>query len=135
MAVLQFADSTRNARANAIETDIGTSPILRIRSGALPANCAAADAGTVLAEMTLPSDWMADAASGVKAKAGTWQDLLANAAGTAQHFRIYTSGGVCKAQGDVTAPGGGGAMTLVNTSIALNQPVTIDTFSLTEGNA
>jgi len=49
MAV-QLSVTARNARLDAIETAVGTSPILRIRTGAAPANCAAADAGTVLAE-------------------------------------------------------------------------------------
>lgn len=135
MAV-QLSTSVRNARLDQIETTISTSAILRIRTGAQPANCAAADSGTVLAEMTLPSDWMAAAASGAKAKAGTWQETAANAAGTAAHFRIYDSAGTtCHIQGSVTATGGGGDMTLDNTSIAVDQVVTITTFTLTDGNA
>jgi len=132
---LQLAVSTRNARLDAIEVDLGTDPILRIRSGAAPADCATADAGTILAEMTLPTDWMAAAAAGSKAKSGTWQETAANAAGTAAHFRIYTSGGVCKLQGTVTATAGGGDLELDNTSIAVGQVVTITTFTLTDGNA
>jgi hypothetical protein len=132
---IQLAVSTRNARLDAIETDIGASAILRIRSAAAPADCAAADAGTILAELTLPSDWMAAAAAGSKALSGTWQDTAANAAGTAAHFRIYTSGGVCKLQGTVTATGGGGDLTLDNTTIAVGQQVTITGFTLTDANA
>jgi hypothetical protein len=86
--------------------------------------------------MSLPSDWMAAAASGSKALSGTWQDLSANAAGTAGHFRIYDSGGtVCGIQGTITATGGGGDMTLDNTSIASAQQVTITSFTLTDANA
>ncbi|HKY51710.1 MAG TPA: hypothetical protein VJP45_10680, partial [Candidatus Limnocylindria bacterium] len=69
---MQLSVAVRNARLDAIETAIGTSPILRIRTGAPPAACATADSGTVLAEMTLPSDWMAAAASGAKALVGSW---------------------------------------------------------------
>ena len=135
MAV-QLSVAVRNARLDAIETTIGTSAVLRIRSGAPPATCATADSGTLLAEMSLPSSWMADAASGSKAISGTWQDLSANAAGTAGHFRIYDSGGtVCGIQGTITATGGGGDMTLDNTSIASGQQVTITSFTLTDANA
>ena len=135
MAV-QLSVAVRNARLDAIETNIGTSAILRIRSGAPPATCATADSGTLLAEMSLPSSWMADAASGSKAISGTWQDLSANAAGTAGHFRIYDSGGtVCGIQGTITATGGGGDMTLDNTSIASGQQVTITSFTLTDANS
>ncbi len=132
---IQLAVLTRNARLDAIETEIGTDPILRIRTGAPPADVATADSGTVLAALTLPTDWLAAAASGAKAKAGTWQDAAADAAGTAGHFRIYTSGGTAKLQGTVTATGGGGDMELDNTSIAVGQQVTITGFTLTDGNA
>lgn len=133
---LQYSTTVRNAQLDQVETTIGTSAILRIRTGAAPADCATADSGTVLAEMTLPSDWMAAAASGSKAKSGTWQDASANATGTAAHFRIYDSGGTtCHMQGTVTATGGGGDLTLDNTSIATGQTVTISTFTLSAGNA
>ena len=133
---IQLSVDVRNARLDAIESNIGTSPILRIRTGSVPANCAAADSGTVLAEMTLPSDWMGAAAAGAKALAGSWNDPSANAAGTAAHFRIYDSGGsVCDIQGTVTATSGGGDLELDNTSIAVGQSVTITGFTLTDGNA
>lgn len=130
---IQLAISTRNARLDAIETDLGTSPILRIRTGAPPADVATADSGTVLAEMNLPSDWMTAAAAGAKAKSGTWQETAADAAGTAGHFRIYTSGGVAKLQGTVGQ--GSGDLSLDNTVIAVGQVVTITAFTLTDGNA
>src|SRR5690348_9916076 len=99
---IQLSVSVRNARLDQIESTIGTSAILKIRTGAAPADCAAADSGTVLATLTLPSDWMAAAASGSKAKSGTWQDARADATGTAAHFRIYDSGGTtCHLQGTV----------------------------------
>jgi len=130
---IQLAVSTRNARLDAIETDIGTDPVLKIRTGAQPADCAAADSGTVLATLTLPTDWMAAAASGSKAKSGTWQDASADASGTAAHFRIYTSGGTCKLQGSVGQ--GSGDLSLDNTNIASGQSITITAFTLTDGNA
>lgn len=128
--------AVRNARLDAIETAIGTGAILKIRSGSVPTNIADADAGDVLAAMTLPSDWMAAASSGAKAKDGTWQDASADNAGTAGHFRVYASDGTTQhIQGTVTATGGGGDMTLDNTSITAGQTVTISTFTLTDGNA
>ena len=133
---LQESVAVRNARLDAIETTIGVSAIMRIRSGAAPADCATADSGTVLATLTLPSDWLAAASSGAKAKAGTWQDTSADATGTAAHFRIYDSGGtVCGMQGTVTVTGGGGDMTVDNTSFASGQSFTVSTFTITAGNA
>lgn len=133
---LQLSTTVRNARLDAIETAIGASAILKIRTGAAPADCAAADSGTVLATLNLPSDWMAAAASGSKAKSGTWQDASADAAGTAAHFRIYDSGGTtCHLQGTVTITGGGGDLTVDNTSFAVGQNFTITGFTLTDANA
>ena len=131
---IQLSDLVRNARLDAIETTIGTSAILRIRTLAQPANCAAADVGVILAEMTLVSDWMNAAATGQKTKLGTWQDPAANAAGTAAHFRLYNSGGtICGLQGSVGQ--GSGDLSLDNTNISVGQQVTINTFTLTDGNA
>lgn len=133
---LQLSVSARNALLDAIETATGTAALLTIRTGAPPANCAAANSGTVLATMTLPSDWLAAASGGTKAKAGTWQETSADAAGTAAHFRIHdTAGTTCHIQGTVTATGGGGDLTLDNAVIALAQVVTITGFTLTAPNA
>jgi hypothetical protein len=96
----QLSTTVRNARLDTVESTIGTSAQLKVRTGAPPANCAAADTGTVLATMTLPADWMAAAAAGSKALSGTWQDASADATGTAGHFRIYDSAGTtCHVQG------------------------------------
>lgn len=134
--VVQFSVPVRNARLDAIETAVGASAVLRIRSGAVPANVAAADAGTVLATLNLPSNWMEAASSGSKALSGTWSDTSADATGTAAHFRVYASDGTtAHIQGTVTATGGGGDMTLDSVSITAGQTVTITSFTLTDGNA
>jgi len=133
---LQFSVTVRNGRLDGIETAIGTSAILKIRTGAAPASAAAADTGTVLATLNLPSDWLAAASSGAKAKSGTWQDTGADASGTAAHFRIYDSGGsTCHVQGTVGATGSGADMEVDNTSITSGQTVTITGFTVTDGNA
>lgn len=133
---MQLSVAVRNARLDAIETTTGVSAILKMRTGAAPANCAAADSGTVLATCNLPVDYMAAAASGSKGKSGTWEDQLADAAGTVAHFRIYASDGItCHLQGTVTATGGGGDMTVDNVVFAANQPFQVTGFTLTDGNA
>lgn len=133
---LQLSVAIRNAILDQFEVIIGTSAVLKIRSGAPPANVAAADSGTALSIVPLPSDWMAGASGGTKAKSGTWSEASADATGTAGHFRVYaTDGTTCGAQGTVTATGGGGDMTLDNTSIVAAQGVTINSFTLTGPNA
>lgn len=133
---LQYSVSVRNAKLDAVETAIGASAVLKIKTGAPPADCATADSGTVLATCSLPSDWMAAASGGAKAKSGTWEDASADASGTAAHFRLYASDGTtCHVQGTVTATGGGGNLTVDNVSFAAAQAFTITGFTLTAGNA
>jgi hypothetical protein len=103
--MLQYSVAARNAGLDARETAAGTAAILKIRTGAPPATCATADAGTVLASATLPSDWMAAASGGAKALSGTWEDASADAAGRASHFRLYDSAGTtCHMQGIACGP-------------------------------
>jgi len=133
---LQKSVAVRNAELDVIETTIGVSPILKIRSGSPPVNCAAVDTGTVLATLNLPADFMAAASSGAKLKSGTWEDTSADATGTAGHWRLYASDGVtCHLQGTTTIVGGGGDMELASTAIVSGQQVTIASFAITAGNA
>jgi hypothetical protein len=131
---IQFSTAVRDARLDQIETTIGTSAVIRIFTGSPPANCAAADSGTILATVNCPTDWMAAASGGSKAKSGTWEDLSADNTGTAGHFRVYDSGvTTCHMQGTV---GTSGTDMIVNsTSFTSGQPFTIITFTLTDGNA
>lgn len=132
---IQVSVEVRNARLDAFETAAGATVKLQIRTGAQPANTAAAASGTLLAELTLPSDWMAAASAGSKGLTGSWAGAGA-AAGTAAHFQIMNNAGsLCHMQGSVSATGGGGDMTLDNTSIAVSQAVNITSFTLNEPGA
>lgn len=134
MATLQYSVAVRTARQAAVETATGASAKLYIYSGALPANCAAADPSGLLVTINLPADWAAQS-SGAMTLLGSWT-AAATAAGTAASFRIKDNAGTtCHIQGDVTATGGGGALTLDNTNIANAQTVTINSFTVTDGNA
>lgn len=133
---LKYSTAVRNAQLDAIESEVGTSAIMEIRTGAPPANVAAANSGTVLATLNLPSDWLAAASSGSKGLNGTWEDTSADAAGTAGHFRIFASDGTtAHIQGTITATSGGGDMELDNTSIAAGQAISISSFTISAGNA
>jgi hypothetical protein len=133
---VQNSVAARNARLDAFETAVGTSAIMKFRTGAQPATCATADSGTVLATLSLPSDWMAAASGGSKAKSGTWEDTSADAAGTIGHYRIYASDGTtCHEQGSVTITGSGGDITVDNTNVAVAQLVTVTGYTKTAGNA
>ena len=135
----QFSPAAPHAALDAIETAIGTSPKLQLRSGTLPADTAATDAGNLLVEIALPSDWLETAATGVKTIKGIWTGTGTAAAGggtNAGHFRIKnTAGTLTHVQGTITITGGGGDMELDNPNIAQNQSVTVTTFTLTAGGA
>lgn len=132
---IQLGTTLRNNMIGQYESTVGTGPKLQIRTGGQPANCAAAASGTLLAEITLPSDWMGAASSGAVSKSGTWADVGV-AAGTAAHYRLLDSTGTtCHEQGSVTATGGGGDLTVDNTSIAVSQAVSITSWTRTQGGA
>lgn len=132
----QTSVTVGNAQLDAIETAVGTAPILRIYTGAQPTDCAAAASGTLLIEMTLPSDWMAAASERSKAKSGTWQDASANASGTIGHYRIYASDGTtCHLQGSAGGPSSGADIEFDATIVTAGQSVTITTYTWTGGNA
>lgn len=128
---MQLDTATRNAVLDAIETAVGASPTLEIRTGAAPAATTDADSGTLLAEITLPSDWLAAAASGSKSKSGTWSGTGA-ASGTPGHYRIKDSGGTVRIQG--TAGVGSGELSL-DTTVTLGGAVTVSTAAFAAGNA
>lgn len=131
---VQLSVNARNGQLDAVETEFGASPILKLRTGAPPANCAAADSGTVLCSISLPADAMAAAASGSKAKSGTWQGTASGGGGTIAHFRMYkTDGTTCVIQG--TCATGSGDMPLDNAVVADGQTVTVTGFTLNAGNA
>ena len=134
----QYSTAVRNATLDQVESTIGTSPRLYLYTGSVPATCATAASGTLLnsATYSLPSDWMAAASGGTKSIAGSPWALAGSAAGTAGYFRILDSTGTTVGiQGTVTVTGGGGDMTLDNTSIAINQVINITSFTLTAGGA
>jgi hypothetical protein len=134
---LQFSTGVRNAMLDTLESAVGVSAVLKLRTLAQPATCATADAGSVLATFNLASDWMDAASSGAKAFASLpLTDSSADATGTLGHFRVYASGGtVCHWQGSITATGSGGDMTVDNTSVTSGQTINITGFTVTAPGA
>lgn len=116
---MQYGQAAIHARLDAIETTIGVSAKLQIRSGAAPATPATADSGTLLCEMTLPVDYLNAASAGTKTKLGTWSGTGA-AAGSAGHFRLKDNAAtVTGIQGSVgvTVPLTTNALTAANSAV------------------
>ena len=132
MAV-QYSVPVRNAMLDAIESTTGASAKLYMYTGAVPANCAASDPAGLLLTMSLPADWMAAAAAGVKSLSGSWT-VAASGAGTAISYRIKdTAGTTCHEQGTVGTSGTD--IVLDNNVMAATQNVTITAKTITAGNA
>jgi len=130
---LQYSSAIYLGRLDLVESTTGTSAKLYIYSGSAPANCAAADTGTLLATLNLPSDWMAAASGTTKVKAGTWSGTASAGAGaTPTHFRIKDNAGTtCHIQG--SAGVGSGDLNLDGT-VTSGQTVTVNSFTLTAAN-
>ena len=127
---LQLGVTVRNAFIDNIESTISTAPSFIVYSGAVPADCAAADPSGTLATITCPSDWLAAASGGAKAIAGSWT-VAASGTGTPASWRIK-AGATCHMQG--TAAVGSGDVSF-NGTITSGQTVTVTAFTLTAGNA
>ena len=128
---MQYSTTVNNARLDAVETAISTAPTLKLYSGSAPANCAAADTGTLLVSMTLPSDWMAAANAASKAMAGSWSGTASGGAGaTPTHFRLF-QGATCHLQGTA---GIGSGECQVNGTITGGQTVSVSSFVINAAN-
>lgn len=134
---LQYSTVLRNAQLDTIETVIGPSARLQIRTGAPPANPAAAASGSLIGEIALPSNWLADAVNGTKSMSGTWQGAATLAGtNTAGHFRILDSAGAtCHKQGTIGLTGSGADMELDAVNIAQGQNMTVTQYQIAAGNA
>jgi hypothetical protein len=134
---IQLSTTVRNARLDAIETAVGTAPILRFYTGSQPANCATATSGTQLASYTLASDWAANASSGSKAFNNTPLTTTSGNTGTLGYYRLFDSSATtCHMQGSITATGGGGDLTVDTVTVAsVGQTINITSWTITDGNA
>src|SRR5262249_4699209 len=124
----QKSVALRNAEINQIQATVGSAGIVKLFSGAEPANCAAADPAGLLCTINLPATFLGSASNGQVVKQGTWS-APASAGGTIASWRMYDSGLTCHMQGDASVD-----MTFDNATISLNQQVTVNTFSVTAPN-
>lgn len=133
MAVIRLSTAVRNAVVSAVvgPLDAGPAPgTIQIRSGAMPANPQTAATGTLLATVTL-----ADPAAGAPANgAVAIADPVAATAvadGTAGWARFFDSTGAAVFDCDVTATGGGGALTLATTTISTGVSIDLGAITIT----
>jgi hypothetical protein len=106
----QYAVASRTNRATQLNTDIGTNAVLKIYSGAAPANVGTAFTGTLIDTLTCNATAFGAAAAGALTANGTTTASAASvgnpigpvnavATAVAGYFRIATSGAVDIVQG------------------------------------
>lgn len=130
-----YSTDVRNARlqvvADAVDGGSGAGK-LRIYDGSRPAT-----GGTVtnlLVEFALPSPFE-DSISGGVLTADAISSATASGTGTATWFRIIDGDGTFVLDGDAGGTGSGKELELSSTSISSGQTVTIDSLTITAGNA
>ena len=134
---IKLSDASRNGRINAIETDLVTGgiPKLIIYKGSDPlfnATAASIAADVLVTISTADTDMMNAASAGVATKEASAWSATATGTGTPTFFRFYKFDGTTNTiQG--TAAVGSGDMNF-DGSITSGQTVTINTFTLTDGN-
>jgi len=127
---LAYSTAIRNAMLDEITAAVGASGFLRIYDGTRPAS--GGTATTLLAELTGNATFAAAASGGVLTLNSITQDSSANATGTATWFRWVTSGGTFCVDGNVGTSGSD--LNLTTTSIVATQPVSVTSWTITEGN-
>ena len=132
---IQLSTNVRNAMVDTYDTTIGTTARLYLYTGASPpSSCAAADAGTTLALLTLPATYVGAGSNGTVSIAnGPWTGT-GLAAGTAGHYRIKDSAQTTThEQGTIGT--GSEDLVLDNAVIATNQAISITTWTRIVGGA
>lgn len=131
---LQYSTTHRTNNVADISTQIGASGVLKIFTGAAPANCATADTGTLLATLTCGATF-GTTSNGVLT-ANAIASAAAAATGTAGYFRIYPSAATTTnavVQGTVGTTGAD--LNLNSTSISSGQTVSVTSLTITANGA
>ncbi|RSN65406.1 hypothetical protein DMH01_03245 [Amycolatopsis sp. WAC 04182] len=130
----RLADASQQAACDAVvdRIDVGGAGTLKIYTGSQPADADTTPAGTLLVTIALAATAFGAATSaGTASLASTPRSGTGVAAGTAGCFVVESGGGAKVFGGSVTATGGGGDLTLDNTSIAVGQTVNVGTLTFT----
>lgn len=129
---LSYNTTLRNARLDAIASQVGANGRLRIYDGVPPANVGAALSGNnLLADLPCGAAF-APAASGGVLSPNLPTTTNAALTGTASFYRVTTSGGAAVMQG--LAATSGSDLNLNTTNIVAAGPVQVTSWSITEGN-
>jgi hypothetical protein len=125
---IQYSVTHRTNAMTQLATDVGTSAVIKIWTGTVPANCGTTDSGTLLVTFAGNVTQFGTAATGVLTVSAIANAVAGNT-GTAGYFRIYptaATGTNAVIQGTV-----GVDMTLTNTSITSGQTCAFTSMTVT----
>lgn len=126
---IQYSVAARTSQMSQLNTSIGINAVIRVYSGAVPANVAAADPAGLLVTFAGNASQFGVAASAVLT-ASAVANANASAGGTALSFRVFQAGGtVCVLQGTVGLSAAD--MIVTNTSIAAAQTCNFTSLTIT----
>lgn len=128
---IQYSLTHRTAAMSTLNTDIGINAVIKVFTGAAPANCGTADTGTLLVTFAGNAGGFGSAASQVLT-ASAVAAATAAGTGTAGYFRIYpaaatTTNAVVQGTCGLSASD----MILTNTSIVFGQTCNFTSLTVT----
>lgn len=130
---LKYAAALKNAKLDAITSQLGSNALLRLYSGTQPTNPDTALSGnTLLAELPCSATFAPGAASGVLTASAITADSAADATGTATWGTLVTSGGTRKI--DFSVGTSGADLNLNTTSIVDGAQVSVSSLTITSAN-
>lgn len=107
----------------------GGAGYIQVRTGAQPANCEAANTGTLLGTLPMSATAFGASSGGTATANAITSDTNADNSGTAGHFRIFDFANVCILQGDCGQ--GSGTMNFDNSSIVAGGTIAISSMTYT----
>ena len=130
---MTFITSLKDARAEAIIAEIGTSGYVLVYSGTKPAVVGGVPAGTLLGQLNL-SPIAGTVTSGVTTFNPIANDISADASGYVTWGRIHKADGTAVIDFDCGSTSSNATMKFTNTLFATGDTIAIDSFVIVEGN-
>jgi hypothetical protein len=129
----KIGNNAADAMMDGFDTFVAGGKLRIYESGSTPpATCATAIAGTLLAELTMGTPAFGASVNGVITAAAITSDSDANAAGTADYFRLWDSAGTdCALQGTAGEAADTCDMTLDDKAITLHATVACSAMTVT----
>ena len=130
MAYLNISAAAKNARAIALNNEVGGGAILRIYTGSPPAALNITATGTLLASMNCDSGAFGTVSNGI-ITVNPIEQTFASASGTAGYARVYKNDGIT-AVIDLDVSTTGASINLNTTAIVTGGPVAITVLTISE---